>query len=80
MLISPHLRLSSWPSLNGVFEVGSFCRVCLPLGCVKELSLKLFSMRCAEGSYDVMELDAMEILAEHTHFCEICNKGERSDR
>ncbi|GAQ88484.1 C2H2 zinc finger protein [Klebsormidium nitens] len=32
-----------------------------------------------EGSYDVMELDAMEILAEHTHFCEICNKGFKRD-
>lgn len=63
-----------------VSEFRSFSRICLPLGCFKELSLKLISMRCAEGSYDVMELDAMEILAEHTHFCEICNKGERSDR
>lgn len=34
----------------------------------------------AEGSYDVMELDAMEILAEHTHFCEICNKGGHAPR
>ena len=31
----------------------------------------------AEGSYDVVEMDPVEILAEHAHFCEICGKGER---
>ncbi|XP_024516871.1 zinc finger protein STOP1 homolog [Selaginella moellendorffii] len=31
------------------------------------------------GSYDLIELDAMEILAEHTHFCEICGKGFKRD-
>ncbi|CAK9238380.1 unnamed protein product [Sphagnum troendelagicum] len=31
------------------------------------------------GSYDLVEMDAMEILAEHTHFCEICGKGFKRD-
>ncbi|CAM6037809.1 unnamed protein product [Sphagnum compactum] len=31
------------------------------------------------GSYDLVELDAREILAEHTHFCEICGKGFKRD-
>ncbi|KAJ7530295.1 hypothetical protein O6H91_15G088500 [Diphasiastrum complanatum] len=31
------------------------------------------------GSYELMELDAMEILAEHTHFCDICGKGFKRD-
>ncbi|KAJ7559622.1 hypothetical protein O6H91_04G093900 [Diphasiastrum complanatum] len=31
------------------------------------------------GSYELIELDAMEILAEHTHFCEICGKGFKRD-
>ncbi|XP_010541788.1 PREDICTED: protein SENSITIVE TO PROTON RHIZOTOXICITY 1-like, partial [Tarenaya hassleriana] len=29
--------------------------------------------------YDVIELDAVEILAEHVHFCEICGKGFKRD-
>ncbi|CAK9194465.1 unnamed protein product [Sphagnum troendelagicum] len=31
------------------------------------------------GSYDLVEIDAMEIMAEHTHFCEICGKGFKRD-
>ena len=31
------------------------------------------------GSYELIEMDAMEILAEHTHFCEICGKGFKRD-
>jgi hypothetical protein len=31
------------------------------------------------GSFDLVELDATEILAEHTHFCEICGKGFKRD-
>ena len=31
------------------------------------------------GSFDLVEMDAMEILAEHTHFCEICGKGFKRD-
>lgn len=31
------------------------------------------------GSYDLVEMDAAEILAEHTHFCEICGKGFKRD-
>jgi hypothetical protein len=31
------------------------------------------------GSFDIVELDATEILAEHTHFCEICGKGFKRD-
>jgi hypothetical protein len=31
------------------------------------------------GSYDLVEMDAREILAEHTHFCEICGKGFKRD-
>ncbi|KAK3154433.1 hypothetical protein QOZ80_2BG0190460 [Eleusine coracana subsp. coracana] len=32
-----------------------------------------------DGDYDVVELDADELLAEHIHFCEICGKGFRRD-
>ncbi|KAL6899278.1 hypothetical protein ACP4OV_005936 [Aristida adscensionis] len=32
-----------------------------------------------DGDYDVVELDAAELLAEHVHFCEICGKGFRRD-
>ncbi|CAN1161861.1 Protein SENSITIVE TO PROTON RHIZOTOXICITY 2, partial [Linum perenne] len=28
---------------------------------------------------DVVELDAVELLAEHVHFCEICGKGFKRD-
>lgn len=31
------------------------------------------------GSFDLVEMDATEILAEHTHFCEICGKGFKRD-
>uniref|UniRef100_A0A7I4CT82 C2H2-type domain-containing protein n=1 Tax=Physcomitrium patens TaxID=3218 RepID=A0A7I4CT82_PHYPA len=31
------------------------------------------------GSFDLVEMDASEILAEHTHFCEICGKGFKRD-
>lgn len=31
------------------------------------------------GRYDIVEMDAVEILAEHTHFCEICGKGFKRD-
>lgn len=31
------------------------------------------------GSYELVEMDATEILAEHTHFCEICGKGFKRD-
>eukprot|EP01018_Ginkgo_biloba_P032763 Gb_11550 [translate_table: standard] len=31
------------------------------------------------GSYELVEMDAGEILAEHTHFCEICGKGFKRD-
>ncbi|KAH7434257.1 hypothetical protein KP509_06G007600 [Ceratopteris richardii] len=31
------------------------------------------------GSYELVELAATEILAEHTHFCEICGKGFKRD-
>eukprot|EP00245_Coleochaete_scutata_P018489 TRINITY_DN963_c0_g2_i1.p1 TRINITY_DN963_c0_g2~~TRINITY_DN963_c0_g2_i1.p1 ORF type:complete len:404 (+),score=59.28 TRINITY_DN963_c0_g2_i1:67-1278(+) len=33
----------------------------------------------AGGSYDVVEMDPVEILAEHTHFCDICGKGFKRD-
>lgn len=29
--------------------------------------------------YDILELDAVELLAEHIHFCEICGKGFKRD-
>ncbi|KAL6634110.1 hypothetical protein ACP70R_026781 [Stipagrostis hirtigluma subsp. patula] len=32
-----------------------------------------------DADYDVVELDADELLAEHVHFCEICGKGFRRD-
>ncbi|XP_077213229.1 zinc finger protein STOP1 homolog [Tasmannia lanceolata] len=31
------------------------------------------------GDSDIIELDAVELLAEHTHFCEICGKGFKRD-
>nr|QDD68976.1 STOP2 [Stylosanthes guianensis] len=31
------------------------------------------------GGDEIIELDAVEILAEHVHFCEICGKGFRRD-
>ncbi|KAH7441924.1 hypothetical protein KP509_03G062400 [Ceratopteris richardii] len=31
------------------------------------------------GSYELVEMAATEILAEHTHFCEICSKGFKRD-
>uniref|UniRef100_A0A0E0K1F2 C2H2-type domain-containing protein n=1 Tax=Oryza punctata TaxID=4537 RepID=A0A0E0K1F2_ORYPU len=32
-----------------------------------------------DGDFDVVELDASELLAEHVHFCDICGKGFRRD-
>ncbi|XP_062219395.1 protein SENSITIVE TO PROTON RHIZOTOXICITY 1-like [Phragmites australis] len=32
-----------------------------------------------DGDYEVVELDAAELLVEHVHFCEICGKGFRRD-
>ncbi|XP_024545409.1 protein SENSITIVE TO PROTON RHIZOTOXICITY 2-like [Selaginella moellendorffii] len=37
------------------------------------------SLQESQDSYELIELDAMEILAEHTHFCEICGKGFKRD-
>ncbi|XP_024526688.1 protein SENSITIVE TO PROTON RHIZOTOXICITY 1-like [Selaginella moellendorffii] len=31
------------------------------------------------GSYDLVEMNAVEILAEHTHFCDKCGKGFKRD-
>ncbi|BFI40246.1 protein MpIDDL4 [Marchantia polymorpha subsp. ruderalis] len=31
------------------------------------------------SEYELIEMDAIEILAEHTHFCEICGKGFKRD-
>lgn len=31
------------------------------------------------GSFDIVEIDAVELLAEHVHFCEICGKGFKRD-
>ncbi|XP_057450789.1 protein SENSITIVE TO PROTON RHIZOTOXICITY 1-like [Lotus japonicus] len=32
-----------------------------------------------DGDWEIVELDAVELLAEHIHFCEICGKGFRRD-
>ncbi|XVF17264.1 hypothetical protein REPUB_Repub10bG0104900 [Reevesia pubescens] len=32
-----------------------------------------------EGESEIIELDAVELLAEHLHFCEICGKGFKRD-
>lgn len=32
-----------------------------------------------DGNCEVMELDAVELLAEHIHFCDICGKGFKRD-
>ncbi|KAE8665974.1 transducin family protein [Hibiscus syriacus] len=37
--------------------------------------LKLKSDDYDEGDSEVIKLDAVELLAEHLHFCEICGKG-----
>lgn len=34
---------------------------------------------CDESDFEVVELDAVELLAEHIHFCEICGKGFKRD-
>ncbi|XP_031491410.1 protein SENSITIVE TO PROTON RHIZOTOXICITY 1-like [Nymphaea colorata] len=33
----------------------------------------------AGGKYDIVEIDAVELLTEHVHFCEICGKGFKRD-
>ncbi|GJP55731.1 hypothetical protein CLOM_g14665 [Closterium sp. NIES-68] len=33
----------------------------------------------AEGEFDIVQMDPVELLAEHTHFCEICGKGFKRD-
>ncbi|XP_057807110.1 zinc finger protein STAR3-like [Salvia miltiorrhiza] len=32
-----------------------------------------------EEDYEIIEMDAVELLAEHVHFCEICGKGFKRD-
>ncbi|CAI5989128.1 unnamed protein product [Closterium sp. NIES-64] len=32
-----------------------------------------------DGTFDIIEMDPVELLAEHTHFCEICGKGFKRD-
>uniref|UniRef100_A0A803PE39 C2H2-type domain-containing protein n=1 Tax=Cannabis sativa TaxID=3483 RepID=A0A803PE39_CANSA len=32
-----------------------------------------------DGDFEVVELDSVELLAEHIHFCEICGKGFKRD-
>lgn len=32
-----------------------------------------------DGLCDIVEMDPLELLAEHTHFCEICGKGFKRD-
>lgn len=32
-----------------------------------------------DGDFDLIEMDAVELLAEHVHFCEICGKGFKRD-
>ncbi|XVE83130.1 hypothetical protein DITRI_Ditri16bG0062700 [Diplodiscus trichospermus] len=34
---------------------------------------------CDEGASEIIELDAVELLAEHLHFCKICGKGFKRD-
>ncbi|CAI5514345.1 unnamed protein product [Closterium sp. Naga37s-1] len=31
------------------------------------------------GTFDIIEMDPVELLAEHAHFCEICGKGFKRD-
>ncbi|XP_044467486.1 protein SENSITIVE TO PROTON RHIZOTOXICITY 1-like [Mangifera indica] len=33
----------------------------------------------SESDYEVVEIDAVELLAEHIHFCDICGKGFKRD-
>ncbi|KAF2293044.1 hypothetical protein GH714_035660 [Hevea brasiliensis] len=46
---------------------------------VAEFSLKVEERDDFDVDYDIVELDAVELLAEHVHFCEICGKGFKRD-
>lgn len=39
----------------------------------------LMEAAVAEPDGEIMEIDAVELMAEHVHFCEICGKGFRRD-
>lgn len=43
---------------------------------------KLVNLKAEEeddGDYEIIEIDAVELLAEHVHFCAVCGKGFKRD-
>ncbi|XP_050204578.1 zinc finger protein STOP1 homolog [Mercurialis annua] len=40
---------------------------------------KIKNQTDSDSSGDIVEIDAVELLAEHVHFCEICGKGFKRD-
>ncbi|KAJ9170356.1 hypothetical protein P3X46_018470 [Hevea brasiliensis] len=46
---------------------------------VANFSLKVEERDDFDVDCDIVELDAVELLAEHVHFCEICGKGFKRD-
>lgn len=51
--------------------------------CAKELPQKTETNEGQEGlshkSYDIVELDAADLLAKYTHYCQVCGKGFKRD-
>lgn len=46
---------------------------------VKDEEMKDEEIPTAIEDWDIVELDAVELLAEHVHFCDICGKGFKRD-
>lgn len=46
---------------------------------VKDEEMKDEEILTAIEDWDIVELDAVELLAEHVHFCDICGKGFKRD-
>ncbi|CAH1421717.1 unnamed protein product [Lactuca virosa] len=40
---------------------------------------EVFGEEIRDDDWDIVELDAVELLAEHLHFCELCGKGFKRD-
>ncbi|KAG9141843.1 hypothetical protein Leryth_013964 [Lithospermum erythrorhizon] len=56
-----------------------------PQGVCENASMNLITVKSkieeygVEDSCEIVELDAVELLAEHIHFCEVCGKGFKRD-
>ncbi|XP_030521038.1 protein SENSITIVE TO PROTON RHIZOTOXICITY 2 [Rhodamnia argentea] len=56
----------------------------LPRPCVgqrghNEGSSRGTSLKSGSGNFDIIEVDASELLAKYTHYCQICGKGFKRD-